>query len=249
VSIGAALRYAERTYRTSPPLGARWVSFGIVVETTDLYVLAERDLSAQARRLAAQARGEVIRHIRQVPLFATSLSPLEPPEGELPPVLAELYEAGRLAGVGPMAAVAGAIAECVGRGLRTCSPEVVVENGGDVYLDVEDEVVVSVFAGTSPFSGRIGLRIPPSDKPLSVCTSSATVGPSLSFGEADAATVLARSAALADAVATGLGNRIRRSEDLEPALEWALAVPGVHGALAVFRDRLAVRGQVELTRV
>jgi ApbE superfamily uncharacterized protein (UPF0280 family) len=108
---------------------------------------------------------------------------------------------------------------------------------------------VGLFAGNSPFSGKLGLLIRPFQTPLGVCTSSGTVGPSLSFGTADAATALAGDATLADAVATGMGNRVQSAEDLQAAVEWALTVPGVRGAVAVLGDRLAAKGEVELVKI
>jgi len=148
-----------------------------------------------------------------------------------------------------MAAVAGTVAEHVGRALRAHSREVLVENGGDLYLDVSAEVVVGLFAGPSPFSGHLGLRVRAKDTPLAVCTSSASVGPSLSFGVADAAVAVGHPAAVADAVATALGNRIQGPGDLEAAVQWATSVCGIRGAVAVLGDRLAAAGEIEFTRV
>ena len=114
----------------------------------------------------------------------------------------QMIEAGQKAGVGPMAAVAGAIAECVGRELLAFSPEIIIENGGDIYLKCLKKRVVGIFAGKSPLTGKIGLEIDAKDTPLGVCTSSGTVSHSLSFGKADAAVAIAPSATLADAAAT-----------------------------------------------
>lgn len=238
----------ERPYRTfSPdaPSGGR-VPFRVCIATTDLYIRADRDLSHEAYAAARRARGLVEAHIRRFPEFRTSLSPLDAPEvGPLPEVVSAMYGAARAAGVGPMAAVAGAIAGAVGLELRAFSSEVMVENGGDIYLELRRDAVVGLFAGHSPFSGRFGLRIHSERTPLAVCTSSATVGPSLSFGNADAAVAIAPDPALADAVATALGNRIRRPEDLQAAVEWALGVPGVLGAVGVIGSRMAALGEVE----
>lgn len=240
--------YAERTYRrfgAGPAEPAGRVAFQVEVGTTDLYLRADRDLSAEARAAARRARGEVEAHIRAHPAFATSLTPLAPPAVDAPPLVAGMYDAGRAAGVGPMAAVAGAIAGAVGRELRDWSQEVLVENGGDLYLDLVADAVVGLFAGTSPFSGRLGLRVAATRTPLGVCTSSGTVGPSLSYGRADAATALATDPALADAVATALGNRVQEPGDLQGAVEWALAIPGVRGAIVILGDQLAAGGEVE----
>lgn len=239
----------ERSYRDFDPSEGRRVPFRVCVETTDLYLRADRDLTAEALAAAHEARAEVAHHIGLRPAFATALRPLDPPTGPLPFCVAAMYAAGTAAGVGPMAAVAGAVAGAVGRSLRRCSREVLVENGGDLYLDLADEAVVGLYAGTAPFGGRLGLRVLPTATPLGVCTSSGTVGPSLSFGHADAAVVLAPDPALADAVATALGNRLQEEADLEPAVQWALAVPGVTGAVAVLGRALAAAGEVEFVEV
>jgi hypothetical protein len=126
------------------------------------------------------------------------------------------------------------------------SSEVIIENGGDIFLKVDRPVTIGLFAGNSPFSGRIGIRIESTPISLGICTSSRTVGPSLSLGMADAATIISRDVALADAVATGVGNRVHKPGDLKGAVEWAMKVPGVDGALAILGDKFAVLGDIEL---
>jgi ApbE superfamily uncharacterized protein (UPF0280 family) len=153
------------------------------------------------------------------------------------------------ASVGPMAAVAGAVAERVGKSLQTVSREVVVENGGDVFLRARREITVGLFAGGSPLSMQMGMRIQPEDTPCGICTSSGKVGPSLSFGKADAVTIWAPSTALADAVATALANRVTAPEDIEPTLELAKTIHGLKGALVVLEDRIGVWGPVDIVRL
>ncbi len=248
--MSAELRgFGPRTYRTQASEGPGRVPFRVEVETTDLFLRADRNLAPEALALARKARGAVAAHCRAHPAFATALAPLAPPDDALPPVVAAMYRAADAAGVGPMAAVAGAIAGAVGRGLRTWSREALVENGGDLYLDLAAAATVGLFAGASPWTGRVGLRVAASQTPLGVCTSSGTVGPSLSFGRADAAVVLAPDPALADAVATAVGNRIKTPGDLEAAVAWALTIPGVTGAVAVLGTHLAAVGDVELVEI
>ncbi len=146
-----------------------------------------------------------------------------------------------------MAAVAGALAARVGRALAPLSPEIIVENGGDIYLKVAEPVTVALFAGKSPLSWRVGLKIDPALSPLGVCTSSGTVGHSLSFGRADAACVVAADAALADAAATALGNRVPDAAAIAPALKWAETVAGIRGAVVIVGDKLGAVGDLELT--
>jgi len=84
------------------------------------------------------------------------LVPLEP-EPSAPEVVRLMCWAGKNAGVGPFAAVAGAVAELVGLGLLGHTEEVVVENGGDIFMQVKRKRVVAVYAGDSPFSGTISM--------------------------------------------------------------------------------------------
>jgi ApbE superfamily uncharacterized protein (UPF0280 family) len=158
-----------------------------------------------------------------------------------------MISASRAAGVGPMASVAGAIAEHVGRQLLLKSFNVIVENGGDIFLNMKEDISIGIFAGQSPLSGRIALRIPAGQSPLGICTSSGTVGHSLSFGIADAVCIKSSSAALADAAATAAGNLIRSKSDMRKGLDRAMSIRGVLGVLIVTGDTLAVKGDMELT--
>lgn len=239
------LIYEPRTYREFDRSG-RLKTFRVTVETSDLYVKARSNLEVETERLVRICRDQIKQAISRRIEFLKSLTPVAPLSEDAPVVL-EMIRAGQKAGTGPMAAVAGAVAAYVGRGLLERSEEVIVENGGDIFLKVSEPVIVGIFAGDSPFSNRMGISVQPTVTALGICTSSATVGPSLSKGRSDAATVISRDVALADAVATALGNRINEGGDLETAVEWALSVPGVDGALAVLGDTIAAAGDIELT--
>ncbi len=145
-----------------------------------------------------------------------------------------------------MAAVAGALAEAAGLFLLNHSPEVIVENGGDIFISVIEPVSVGIYAGNSPFAGKLALRVNPARGPLGICTSSGNVGPSLSFGKADAAVAVSPSTPLADAAATALGNMVKSPDDLEATLEFAKKIEGVTGALLIYRDKIAAWGDLEL---
>ncbi|MCL6621750.1 MAG: UPF0280 family protein [Syntrophobacterales bacterium] len=236
--------HEPRTYRTRMAREGL-VAFRVVVQQTDLLILAVRDLSPLARQTAVQERSRLESYIAAHPDFLSTLTPW-PEDPFAPPVVREMVAAARVAGVGPMAAVAGALAERVGRALLAASPEVIVENGGDVFLALTRPATVALYAGASPLSRRVGLRIAAEDTPLGVCTSSGTVGHSLSFGRADAACVVAPTAALADALATALANRVRAPGDIDPALAWLADIPGTVGAVVVVGKALGAWGRVEL---
>jgi uncharacterized protein len=236
--------HEPRTYRDFGP-SDRFTTFRVVVETSDLYVKAHGQLEAETERLVRECRSQMEDAITRRREFLTSLVPVEEHEADAP-IVARMIRAGRKAGTGPMAGVAAAVAEYVGHTLLERSSEVIVENGGDLFLKVDHPIVVGIFAGKSVFSNRLGIRVGPTPIALGLCTSSATVGPSLSLGKADAATIVSRDAILADAVATGLGNRVSTAQDLQAAVEWALTVPGVDGALAILGDKMAAAGELEL---
>ena len=148
-----------------------------------------------------------------------------------------------------MAAVAGAIAEAVGGDLLAFSPEVIVENGGDVFLKISKKRLVGIYAGESSFTKKIALEIMPRETPLGVCTSSGTVGHSLSLGRANAVIVLSPSTALADAAATALGNMVETADDIPQAIEKARSIEGLRGVVIIVGDKMGVWGKVRIVPV
>ncbi|MFQ6132878.1 MAG: UPF0280 family protein [Armatimonadota bacterium] len=221
------------------------VAFEVTVAETNLFICAQRDLSELATRLVRKARGDIESYAAERPAFYKSLEPLEWEQGA-PDIIRRMCEAGQAAGVGPMAAVAGAIAEVVASGVLQKSDEVIVENGGDVFLAGSRERIVAIWAGSSKLSQRVGLRIPAESLPLAVCTSSGKVGHSLSLGRADAAVVVAERGGLADAAATAVANLVQAPEDVERALESGKQIAGVQQVVVIAGEALGAWGQYEL---
>ena len=222
------------------------VNFQVARQESDLMVRATRDLRQRAEELLDQCRSHIEAQIRQQPEFATNLTPLPVP-AQADPIILTMIEAARAYDVGPMAAVAGAVAQFVGEGLLRWSPEVIVENGGDIYLKVPSQIELGLYAGEdSPFSGEIRLRVNTDGQPLGVCTSSGTVGHSLSFGRADAVVALADSAAVADAAATAIGNRIASPDNLAKVLNEEKERGVLQGLLIVAGKRIGAYGAIEL---
>lgn len=237
--------YKARTYR-------RWVtdsslvSFEVVEKETDLYISAARDLKEHSHALVSRYRKDIEQYISRGGDFYSSLEPIRVLE-DSPAIVKAMADASRLAGVGPMAAVAGAMAEFVGRGLLDLSDEVIVENGGDIFLKTLKKRVMGIYAGEdSPFTGKLALEIGPAEKGLGVCTSSGTVSHSLSFGKADAALIVADSAMLADAVATAAGNMVRTGADIEKAIGFSRSVEGVKGVVILIGSQMGSWGGIKL---
>jgi ApbE superfamily uncharacterized protein (UPF0280 family) len=239
--------YQPRVYRHSVS-SAGLTTFNACVKETDLFISAASDFPKEARRLILEARGAIEDYIKKNPVFLRTLKPLQvPPDAHF--LVREMAEAAASAGVGPMAAVAGAVAGYVGRGLAQLSETVIVENGGDIFIQSPADRVVGIYAGHSPLSGKIGLKIEGGHTPLGVCTSSGTVGHSLSFGAADAVVIISSQAALADAVATATGNIIQNVADIDDGIKFARSVDGVSGVLIIKEDKLGAWGDVNICRL
>lgn len=239
--------YEERTYRDLVKTDDL-VKFEVIVKETDLLIRAEKDLSREAREAVLKYRHQLETYISLHPEFQRSLVPIED-DVFAPEIVREMIRVSRLARVGPMAAVAGAVAEFVSKDLLRSSKDVIVENGGDIYLAASRERTVGIYAGDSPFSLKLGITVEAEETPMGICTSSGTVGPSLSFGKADAVCILSKSAALADAVATAVGNVVQEKKDIERGLERGREIEGVLGILIIVGDKIGVRGDVKLTRL
>ena len=238
--------YQPRTYR-------HWVkdkdlvSFNVAVKETDLYIRAQTNLKRKALKLVLKYRNILERYIERHPSFLTSLEPVDIGD-DAPQMVTEMAESARKVGTGPMAAVAGAIAEFVGSQLLDSSPEVIVENGGDIYLKSLDKRLIGIYAGESPLTGKIGLEINGQDTPMGICTSSGTVGHSSSQGKADAVIALSPSAALADAAATAIGNLVSQPEDISSGIEFAQGIDGLRGVIIIQGDNMGLWGEVKIQR-
>jgi len=217
----------------------------VVVKETDLFVLAERDISDVVKDIVLTQRDRLERYIAGNPSFRDSLLPI-PFSDTAPGIVKTMALAGRASGVGPMAAVAGAVCEAVACGVGDLVRELILENGGDLYVASARERIIGIFVGKEVRGGTIGLRVAPERTPIGICTSSGRIGHSLSFGDSTAATVLARSSALADAAATAVGNRVRGRHGIREGLAAARDIPGVLGVVVMRDGQLGAWGDIDI---
>ena len=219
------------------------VRFEVAVGETDRMILAEGELREEARAAARAARRQIESHGALVPEFLSTRTPLPVPD-DAPEIVRGMYHGGQVAGTGPMAAVAGAVAEHVARALSEHSAEVIVENGGDLFLITAKERLVAITAPGSPMDGRVALAVPAGER--AICTSSGTVGHSASAGRADAVVITAADGATADAIATATANRVSRPAEVEGAVEWARSRADLQQVLIICGDAVGAWGQFEL---
>lgn len=208
-------------------------NFRIRSDKTDLII---REIKKQRRILSD--------YIERHPVFLTALTPVTL-LSNAPEIAEKMHQASLLTGVGPMAAVAGITAQMTAEAaLSAGAEEAVVENGGDIYLASKEKIIIGLFAGNSPLSGRLGLAVTMEDMPLAVCSSSSTMGHSQSFGNCDLVTVTAENAALADAAATHACNQVKTAEDMDHVPARISDIPGVRGILVIKDDRIGLSGSL-----
>ena len=239
--------YQPRTYRDYVKTDGL-AQFSLVIKETDLFITATRNVEALARDAVLAARYKLEHYIEKHPVFLTSMVPLTE-DDFAPDIVQAMLRASGTAGVGPMASVAGAVAEYAGREILKACDEVIVENGGDIFLKVNRHITISIYAGASPLSSRIGLTVGQQDSACGVCTSSGTVGPSLSLGTADAVTIISSSAALADAAATAVGNLVQDASDIQKAIDRGKQINDVTGILIIKDEHMGVWGNINLVKL
>ena len=245
------MEYKERSYRSRfKDDERRW--FCVKFLESDLWRGVDRgshyaSIEAETYGMLVELRRSMDAYLLVDPAYKSALTPYDAGI-EAPEIMKEMSGVSHKTGIGPMSAVAGAVALRVAGFLKSQFGvnEVIVENGGDIYAQAGSDMDIAVFAGQSPLSEKIGLHIPAAEFPLGICTSSGTVGPSLSLGRADAVMIVCRDVLLADSYATAMANRIRTVNDLQPVMDRIQNIPGILGAIAVKDDRMAICGQFEL---
>lgn len=198
-----------------------------------------------AKESVRKNRGELERFILKDPFFLTTFEPYNCPKNA-PEIVRRMCSASEKAVVGPIASVAGTIADMAVEAMVEAGAKyAVVENGGDISLFINTPAVVGIYAGQSRIRD-IAFSVEPRDSIFGICTSSGTVGPSISLGIADAATVVAESASLGDACTTALGNAVKEeSEDcIKKSFDAVKHVQGVEGALVIIGSRMGTWGKL-----
>ena len=241
----------ERKYRKQFSK-ERFRSFTVNYKETDLWIGVDplsfkQEMQQDAFLQVKELRHQMEQYLLTDPIYGKTFVPcsIQP---NAPAIVNIMADAARRAGVGPMAAVAGAFAETTGRYLleKYAIRELVIENGGDIFLKVEKPLILLIYAGNSVLSDKIAIEIPAGETPLGVCTSSATVGPSVSLGKTDATMIACRNTALADAFATTFGNMVKSVEDLQEAINKTQQFAEILSAVIICQDKIGIRGKFEM---
>ena len=242
-------KYQRRFYRDWVKEKGLYVT-QITVKETDLQVLTDKPADQDfIRERILSYRRDLEDYITKDRKFLTSLKPIAV-ELNAPAIIKDIAAQAQRASVGPMAAVAGALAQYLGQDmLKKGWREVIIENGGDIFMKIKKIRNIAIYAGKSRLSGKLGLRIKPKDTPLGIATSSGTVGHSLNFGNADAVIVLGGNAILADAVATAASNLVKTQEDFPRAIDFVKTISGIRGLVVIMENNLASWGEIEFVKL
>jgi uncharacterized protein len=244
-------KFEQRTYRNQFNT-SRFTGFELKHRETDLWIGVDPasfkpEMENVVLKKIESLREKLDSYIQSEPFFKKSLKPFQPNENA-PIEAIEMTQAAEKAGIGPMSTVAGLFAREAGNEIiqNFSVEELVIENGGDIFALLKNELVLSVFAGDSPLSERIGLKITPEVSPLGICTSAGTIGPSLSFGKADAVVVVSENVLVADAFATALGNKVKSPDDVEKVIGKAKIHPEILSLLIICEDQIGIWGEYEI---
>jgi len=237
------MKYEERFYRL---FCKKEFSFEISYKETDLFISTDKALDKEeVRKIVKNYYEAIASYIKINPSFFASLVPIDIDE-QAPPIVKDMVSSSSKAGVGPFSAVAGAISWYVGNNLTKICSEVIVENGGDLFLKVNEDKKIGLYLGKNFSPSFITIKLKKKDKPFGIASSSSKIGHSLNFGDADLVTIVASDSILADAFATAFSNQIKKERDIHRILREARKLPFLWGIVVAFKKKLFFWGEVTL---
>lgn len=211
---------------------------------TRVKILVDKEsLIGEAFDEIIEKRKIIEKYIKENPEFLEALRPIAVKQGD-PELIVKMKNAAQIVGVGPMAAVAGVLAEEGCNKIKDKCSVAVVENGGDIFAVCRDPVNVGIFAGETKLKDKLAFKLDSKNTPIAICSSSSFLGHSKSFGKCDLATVFSKDSAIADCAATEVGNRVKKEEDIEKVLNWAISLEGVSGVIIIKNDKIGIIGDV-----
>jgi len=243
--------YQERTYRDKINR-ERFISFPVCHYETDLYISIDKNSYTDYLKEFISNRIKFYRKSLEEfayknPLFFSSLKPIKGVFSDKE-MVSEMLSVSEKVNIGPMASVAGAFSHFIGNDILNSFQveELIIENGGDIFMKINKPTTVSVFAGHSVLSEKTGIMINENISPLGICTSAGTVGHSLSFGKADAVVIICKNTLLADAYATKFANLIKKKSDINRIIEKIKGINEIISAVVIKDDKLGICGGLQL---
>jgi len=240
----------ERTY-TDRNIYRKYISvrekfcYRLKYRYTDLLVTSDKEIGNEIKQPLVSFYNDIEKVIASDEDFSKSLGPVKPLHS-YPPVIKEMCRAAGVFGVGPMAAVAGAVCDSIAESVSRICDFLMIENGGDVYIKSSHPVSAGLFSSSRHFPQSLNITINPGHTPCGICSSSGVMGHSLSMGKSDLVTVMSHSTAMADAAATAIANSVTEKTDVDRALHYYKDNKYIKGLVIIKDDRLAVWGALQL---
>lgn len=235
--------YEERLYRNKV---LSKFKIEVSFKESDLLICSDNEIAKEkAQGVLVKYYEQVEKYIMENPLFLTSLSPLEIDQAA-PAIIKEMLEASQVTGIGPFSSVAGAVAQYVGEELLGYCQEIIVENGGDIFLKINQDKIIGVYLGQELKVNNINLKIKKRGQAFGVASSSSSLGHSLNFGKADLVSVVAKNIIIADGFATAISNRIKKIEDVNKILAEVKDKFPIEGLLVAFEGKIFLWGDLEI---
>ncbi|MGM0366762.1 MAG: UPF0280 family protein [Actinomycetota bacterium] len=217
----------------------------IVFRHSDLYVASNKNIIDSLVKYLTEFYQAIEEVIAANPSFRKSICPVKQ-NPSYPSIINEMIKKSAIFGVGPMASVAGAVCDFAGRKLISQCSTIIIENGGDIFIKSDHDIVAGIYAEGRGISDKLKLKIDHRDTPCGLCSSSGVLGHSLSLGKSDLASVMATTAIAADAAATSMANRISAAGDIQAAIDEFRKKPGIRGLLAIKDKKIGLWGRMEL---
>ncbi|HAJ95978.1 MAG TPA: UPF0280 family protein [Actinobacteria bacterium] len=212
---------------------------------TDLFITSDRDILKELEAPVLSFYKEIGKVSLDEPVFEKSLVPVRA-RSHYPVLIKKMCRAARMFGIGPMAAVAGAVCDRIAESIAHTCRFLMIENGGDVYIKSDMPVEIGLYSGNKYFSDRLNIKIDAEQTPCGICSSSGSMGHSLSLGRSDLVTVMSDSAILADAAATAIANSIKEQTDIKKAISRYKKNKEIKGLVIIKGDRIGIWGVIQI---
>lgn len=237
------MTYQPRKYRQR--VNKDLLSYQVRLEESDILISSKKDLHSIAYLKLEEIRSQIKNYIEKDKKFLETHQPYSPSD-DAPSIIKKMAVAAEKWNVGPMATVAGAVAEELGKELIKHDNAIIIENGGDIFAKMNGMLSVALYAGEhSTFTDTIALELDCSEG-MGICTSSGTVGHSYSYGCADAVVVVAEDTFLADAAATSIANRLSTTDDITGIVKQERKIHLLKGLIICMKNKIAFWGDIKL---
>jgi uncharacterized protein len=220
----------------------RWL---VSYRHSDIFISCDKDIVDRLRLPLEEVYSELDNFIKENPVFLKNLLPLEP-QSYYPETVSKMCSISGKFNVGPMAAVAGTVNDCLAKNLLKHCSSLVIENGGDLFVKSGSDVTINLYLENPYFNNSISIRVKGVDTPCGICSSSGTFGHSYSMGKCDLATIIASSSAAADAAATAAANSVKNQDDIQPAIDYFRTFEDISGILLIKDKKIGMWGKFEL---